>query len=85
MGDGLVVHHLAGGRLAGRGDGDGLGGVAGPMMAGYFKDSAGTVEGWYPAFIIAGVLCIVAVILAMMLKPPEPPRRRKSRKGRRQR
>ena len=59
----------------------GLGGVIGPMMAGWFKDSAGTVDGWYPAFIIAGILCIVAVLLAMMLKPPEPPRRRK--KGRR--
>lgn len=48
----------------------GVGGVVGPLMAGYFKDSAGGVEGWYPAFIIAGILCVVAVILAIMLKPP---------------
>ena len=56
----------------------GVGGVVGPLMAGYFKDSAGSVEGWYPAFIIAGILCVIAVILALMLKvPPAPKRRRK--------
>ncbi len=56
----------------------GVGGVVGPMMAGYFKDSAGGVEGWAPAFMIAAVLCAVAVILAYMLKvPPAPKRRRK--------
>lgn len=59
----------------------GIGGVIGPMMAGYFRDSGGSgVESWYPAFIIAGVLCVVAVVMAVMLKPPAPPRRRKGRR-----
>ncbi len=55
----------------------GVGGVVGPMMAGYFKDSAGGVEGWAPAFIIAGILCAVAVLLAYMLKVPGAPKRRR--------
>jgi len=62
----------------------GFGGVAGPLMAGYFKD-AGAVSGvdaWYPAFIIAGVLCLVAVFLAYRLKVPEPPRRKGKKSNR---
>ena len=56
----------------------GVGGVIGPIMAGVFKDAGATVgvDAWYPAFIIAGVLCLVAVFLAYRLKVPEPPRRR---------
>ncbi len=55
----------------------GVGGVVGPMMAGYFKDSASGVEAWAPAFIIAGVLCAIAVVLAYMLKVPPAPKRRR--------
>lgn len=54
----------------------GMGGVVGPLMAGYFKDVGGAaagVDAWYPAFIIAGVLCVVAVVLALLLKPPKAP------------
>ena len=62
----------------------GIGGVVGPMMAGYFKDAGVTagVDAWYPAFIIAGVLCLVAVFLAFKLEPPKAPRRRKVKKSR---
>ncbi len=52
----------------------GVGGVVGPLMAGYFKDSGvAGVDAWYPAFIIAGILCVVAVVLAFMLSTPEKP------------
>ncbi len=52
----------------------GVGGVVGPLMAGYFKDSGvAGVDAWYPAFIIAGILCVVAVVLALMLSTPEDP------------
>ncbi|MCK4717761.1 MAG: OFA family MFS transporter [Thermoplasmata archaeon] len=64
----------------------GVGGVAGPMMAGYFKD-AGTagaaVDAWLPAFIIAGVLCVVAVVLALMLNTEvQKPSRKRSHSAR---
>ncbi|NNE47510.1 MAG: hypothetical protein HKN37_12720 [Rhodothermales bacterium] len=35
-------------------------------MAGAFRDSGS----WLPAFVISGVLCLVAAGLAMSLKPP---------------
>jgi OFA family oxalate/formate antiporter-like MFS transporter len=43
----------------------GVGGIFGPIMAGMFRDS-GT---WLPAFIISGVLCLVAAVIAISLKP----------------
>jgi MFS transporter, OFA family, oxalate/formate antiporter len=45
----------------------GIGGIVGPIMAGMFRDS-GT---WLPAFIISGVLCLVAAALALASKPPK--------------
>ncbi len=54
----------------------GIGGIIGPtLLAGYFKDAGavGDVNAWLPAFIIAGALCIVAVVLALLLKAPEIP------------
>ena len=44
----------------------GVGGIVGPIMAGIFKDS-GT---WMPAFIISGVLCLVASMIMVAQKPP---------------
>jgi len=40
----------------------GLAGIVGPIMAGYFKDMGADkgVDAWLPAFIISGVLCLVA-------------------------
>jgi MFS transporter, OFA family, oxalate/formate antiporter len=51
----------------------GVGGIVGPIMAALFKD-AGAVRGvdaWQPAFIIAGVACLVAAVLAMLLRAPK--------------
>jgi len=64
----------------------GVGGIVGPIMAGWYKDMGkSAIEGaanqaealqvamnaWYPAFMIAGVACLVAAALAMMLKAPK--------------
>lgn len=51
----------------------GVGGIAGPIMAGIFKDigTAKGVDAWYPAFIIAGIACLVAAVIGMMLRPPK--------------
>ncbi|MEZ4396401.1 MAG: OFA family MFS transporter [Candidatus Krumholzibacteriia bacterium] len=46
----------------------GVGGIVGPIMAGAFRDSGS----WLPAFIISGVLCLVAAGIALALKPPRP-------------
>ncbi len=51
----------------------GVGGIVGPIMAGVFKDM-GTGQGvaaWMPAFIISGVLCLVAAGIAAAVKPPK--------------
>jgi OFA family oxalate/formate antiporter-like MFS transporter len=53
----------------------GVGGILGPIMAGYFKD-AGTAQGvqaWLPAFIISGLLCLVAAVIASRVTRPEKP------------
>ncbi|MHC4553156.1 MAG: OFA family MFS transporter [Planctomycetota bacterium] len=51
----------------------GVAGIAGPQVAGYFKDAAKTsgagVAAWNTPFIIAGVACIAAAVIALMLKP----------------
>jgi MFS transporter, OFA family, oxalate/formate antiporter len=50
----------------------GLGGIAGPIMAGMFKD-AGANDGlsvWLAPFLIAGGLCMVAAILVKISKEP---------------
>jgi len=49
----------------------GVGGIAGPLMAGKFADmgKAGEVSAWLPAFLISGVLCLVAAGIALALRP----------------
>jgi len=50
----------------------GVGGIFGPIMAGLFKDM-GTgkgVEAWLPAFIISGVLCLIAAVLGSQIRRP---------------
>lgn len=50
----------------------GVGGIVGPQMAGLFKD-AGVGKGaqaWLPAFLISGVLCLVAAAVAGLVKRP---------------
>jgi len=49
----------------------GIGGILGPVMAGYFKDhGAGKgVGAWMPAFVIAGIALLVVAGLMTTLKP----------------
>ena len=52
----------------------GIAGIAGPTLAGYFKDSAEASSGpvvWMTPFIIAGVACIIGGIITLLLKPPK--------------
>lgn len=49
----------------------GVGGIVGPVMAGYFKD-AGVGKGvgaWMPAFMIAGVALVIVALVMTQLKP----------------
>lgn len=50
----------------------GLAGVAGPQIAGYFRDAAGAgdISTWSTSFTIAGIACIFAAGLSLLLKPP---------------
>ena len=45
----------------------GVGGILGPVMAGQVWDSMGTFK-W--AFIVAGIACIVAMVLALIVRHP---------------
>ena len=49
----------------------GVGGIVGPVMAGYFKDlgQGKGVVAWMPAFVIAGVALIVVAGLMTRLRP----------------
>ncbi|MCF7958632.1 MAG: OFA family MFS transporter [Phycisphaerae bacterium] len=49
----------------------GIAGIAGPQIAGYFKDHAVDVNSWKMPFIIAGVACLVAAALSLLLKAPK--------------
>jgi len=51
----------------------GVGGIVGPIMAGMFKDAGAEkgVDAWFPAFIIAGIACLVAAVIGLMLKAPK--------------
>jgi len=50
----------------------GVGGIVGPIMAGYFKDmgAAKGVDAWLQAFVISGVLCLVATGLSAAVRRP---------------
>ncbi len=51
----------------------GVGGILGPVMAGYFKDmgQGKGVDAWMPAFMIAGVCLILVAVVMMRVKAPE--------------
>jgi OFA family oxalate/formate antiporter-like MFS transporter len=49
----------------------GVGGIAGPYLGGYFRDAAkdSEVSAWAIPFMIAGIACLAAAVLALFLKP----------------
>ena len=50
----------------------GVGGIVGPIMAGVFRDM-GVDKGasaWLPAFLISGVLCLMAAVIAWLVRRP---------------
>ncbi len=52
----------------------GFAGIAGPQLAGHFKDTASGSSGpivWMTPFIIAGVGCLIGGIIVLLLKPPK--------------
>jgi OFA family oxalate/formate antiporter-like MFS transporter len=62
----------------------GIGGIAMPLVAAYFKDAAALLakgapsltmqtvsQAWTPPFLIGGVICIVAALISIMAKPPQ--------------
>jgi OFA family oxalate/formate antiporter-like MFS transporter len=52
----------------------GVAGIAGPQVAGYFKDAAqgGDVSAWFTPFLIAGIGCLVAAVIGLTLRPVKP-------------
>ena len=51
----------------------GVAGIAGPQVAGVFKDAAtgGEVTAWITPFVIAGTACLIAAVIGLCLKPPK--------------
>ncbi len=52
----------------------GIAGIAGPQLAGYFKDAATASSGpivWMTPFIVAGVACLIGSIIILLTKPPK--------------
>ncbi|MFW6350609.1 MAG: adenosylcobinamide-GDP ribazoletransferase, partial [Thiohalospira sp.] len=50
----------------------GVAGIAGPQVAGYFKDAAGhgDVSAWLAPFVIAGAACLAAAALVLLVLAP---------------
>ena len=56
----------------------GIAGIAGPQIAGYFKDAAKgamTPDAWLTPFIIAGIACLIGSVIVLMIKTPKKPSR----------
>lgn len=52
----------------------GIAGIAGPQLAGVFKDAAISAESptaWLTPFIIAGIACILGAFIILLAKPPK--------------
>jgi MFS transporter, OFA family, oxalate/formate antiporter len=52
----------------------GIAGIAGPQIAGYFKDAAkgsGDPSVWITPFMIAGIACLVGAAIMLLTKAPE--------------
>jgi MFS transporter, OFA family, oxalate/formate antiporter len=50
----------------------GVGGIVGPILAGHFKDqvAAAGITAWQTPFMIAGIVCLIAAVLALALRAP---------------
>jgi len=51
----------------------GIAGLAGPLLAGYFKDAAhGSSDPgvWMTPFIIAGIVCLLGSVIMLVIKRP---------------
>ncbi len=56
----------------------GVAGIAGPLLAGWFKDAAqgsGHPVAWMTPFAIAGASCLVGAVVMVLTRRPEPPAR----------
>ena len=54
----------------------GVAGLAGPLLAGYFKDAAqGAIDPrvWMAPFIIAGVVCLLGAGIMLAIRRPKVP------------
>jgi MFS family permease len=54
----------------------GVAGLAGPLLAGYFKDAAkGAIDpsAWMAPFVIAGVVCLLGAIMMTAIRRPKVP------------
>ncbi len=51
----------------------GVAGIAGPQVAGYFKDAAqgAQVDAWITPFVIGGIACLVSAGITLILKAPK--------------
>jgi MFS transporter, OFA family, oxalate/formate antiporter len=51
----------------------GVGGIVGPILAGHFKDQVATagITAWQTPFMIAGIVCLIAAVLALPLRAPK--------------
>ncbi len=52
----------------------GVAGIAGPLLAGVFKDAAavgGSPSVWMTPFMIAGVACLIGALIMIFTKPPK--------------
>ena len=56
----------------------GVGGIVGPVLAGFFKDKvpveaafADKYAVWMTPFVIAGIVCIIAAVVILLTKKPK--------------
>ncbi|MCB0563210.1 MAG: OFA family MFS transporter [Phaeodactylibacter sp.] len=55
----------------------GIAGIAGPQLAGWFKDAAENSSDpkvWMAPFIVAGVACLAGSVIMLLTQPPKPER-----------
>ena len=62
----------------------GVAGIAGPILAGWFKDAAENSSDpkvWMAPFIVAGVACLIGSVIMLLTHPPKPePLQKEARK-----